>query len=83
MKVFAISSASGKLGAEIVNGIYIEPDVEYREDRVADLGEFLGNVIAGIYEGIRIGASNKVSHFQDATGREHKCWDHYFRQLAK
>jgi len=26
---------------------------EYRRERVAELGEFLGNVIAGIYEGIR------------------------------
>ena len=27
----------------------------YREDRIAALGEFIGSVIAGIYEGIRNG----------------------------
>ena len=31
---------------------------EYRDERIAELGEFMGNVIAGIYEGIRNGAAN-------------------------
>ena len=55
---------------------------EYREDRVAELGEFIGNVIAGIYEGIRNGACNNDSHFEKAAGRPHQSWDEYFRQLA-
>ena len=29
---------------------------EYREERIAELGDFLGNMIAGIYEGISTGA---------------------------
>lgn len=55
---------------------------EYREDRIAELGDFLGNVIAGIYEGIRNGASNNESHFAQATGREHQSWKTFFDQLT-
>ncbi len=54
---------------------------EYREDRTAELGEFKGNFIAGIYEGIRNGASNNESHFDKAAGRAHQSWDEYFKQL--
>lgn len=54
---------------------------EYREDRVAELGEFLGSVIAGIYEGIRNGASNNESHFAAAAGRAHMNWRDYFDTL--
>ncbi|MCM2369137.1 SDR family oxidoreductase [Aporhodopirellula aestuarii] len=55
---------------------------EYREDRVAELGEFLGNVIAGIYEGIRNGAFNNESHFEKAAGRPHESWDEYFGRVT-
>lgn len=55
---------------------------EYREERIAELGEFIGSVIAGIYEGIRMGASNNESHFAKAAGRPHQSWDEYFRRLA-
>ncbi len=55
---------------------------EYQEDRTAELGEFMGNIIAGIYEGIRNGASNNESHFEKAAGRPHQSWDEYFKQLA-
>ncbi|MBZ0111134.1 MAG: SDR family oxidoreductase [Thermoanaerobaculia bacterium] len=55
---------------------------EYREERVAELGDFIGNVIAGIYEGIREGASDNESHFEEAAGRPHQSWDDYFRRLA-
>lgn len=54
---------------------------EYREDRIAELGEFLGTVIAGIYEGIRNGAANSKSHFSQAAGRSHQSWSDYFGQL--
>jgi len=54
---------------------------EYREERIAELGEFLGGVIAGIYEGIRIGASDNPSHFAAAAGREHQSWGDYFDGL--
>ena len=54
---------------------------EYRDERVAELGEFLGNVIAGIYEGIRIGAMNNESHFALAAGRAHRAWQDYFDEI--
>ncbi|HBE62230.1 MAG TPA: NAD(P)-dependent oxidoreductase [Rhodopirellula baltica] len=54
---------------------------EYREDRIAELGEFLGTVIAGIYEGIRNGAVNNESHFCLAAGRKHQGWKAYFDRL--
>lgn len=54
---------------------------EYREDRIAELGDFLGNVIAGIYEGIRNGAADNESHFARAAGHEHLSWQSYFDQL--
>ena len=55
---------------------------EYRVDRVAELGEFIGNIIAGIYEGIRMGAANNESHYMKAAGRAHQTWDAYFRALT-
>eukprot|EP00913_Durusdinium_trenchii_P013372 g12553.t1 len=54
---------------------------EYRDERIAELGEFLGNVIAGIYEGIRNGAANNESHFAQAAGRDHQSWPSYFDNL--
>ena len=54
---------------------------EYREERIAELGEFIGNVIAGIYEGIRNGAANNESHFAIAAGRDHQSWREYFDGL--
>ena len=43
----------------------------YRQQRVHELGEFMGTVIAGIYQGIRNGAMDGPSDYQKATGREH------------
>lgn len=54
---------------------------EYREERIAELGEFLGSVIAGIYEGIRNGAANNQSHYTEAADREHQSWQAYFDGL--
>ena len=51
---------------------------EYRQERINELGEFLGTVIAGIYEGIRNGASDNESHYARAAGREHGSWGEYF-----
>lgn len=56
---------------------------EYRDDRTAELGEFMGNIIAGIYEGIRNGAVDNPSHFAQAAGREHLDWKTYFDQLKR
>lgn len=55
---------------------------EYRADRVAELGEFIGAVIAGIYQGVCGGAFDNESHFSDAAGRQHQSWDAYFSDLA-
>ena len=53
----------------------------YRQERVAELGEFLGTVIAGIYHGIHEGKLDNVSHFSDATGREHQSWESFFANI--
>lgn len=44
----------------------------YAADRKAALGDFMGTVIAGIYEGIKAGANNVPSDFEKATGRAPK-----------
>ena len=56
---------------------------EYRQERVAELGEFLGNIIAGIYQGIREGKSNNHSHFYEAAGREHQSQEAYFKSIKE
>lgn len=61
---------------------YVSMDVDaYRKERIADLGEFIGTVIAGIYEGIRDGASDNESHFASAAGRDHEDWDRFFARV--
>lgn len=55
---------------------------EYRVDRVAALGEFIGTIISGIYQGIHDGEADNPSHFADAAGREHVGWSAYFAGLA-
>ncbi len=55
---------------------------EYRNDRISELGEFIGGVIAGIYEGISRGAMDNESHFHAAAGRKHVSWDDYFGGLG-
>ena len=56
---------------------------DYRRDRVAELGEFFGTVIAGIYEGIRAGAADNPSDFLAAAGRAHQRWQNYFMHLKQ
>lgn len=65
--------------AELINQVYDTnltytpvSVAAYAKERKAALGEFMGTVIAGIYEGIREGANNVTSHFESAAGRPHK-----------
>jgi len=65
--------------AEIINQVFhthlryhpIKVD-EYEEERRAELGSFMGSIIAGIYDGIRKGAYDLPSDFAEAAGRPHK-----------
>lgn len=45
---------------------------EFRNNRIKDLGELLGTIIGGIYEGIKMGAFNVKSDFEKAAHRPHK-----------
>lgn len=55
---------------------------EFRAERIAELGEFIGTIIAGIYQGIRDGALDNPSDFSAAAGRAHQSWDDYFKGLT-
>lgn len=55
----------------------------YLEIQKKTNGEFLGNVIAGIYHKISIGEFNIASDYRKAAGRDHLGWDVYFGGLKK
>ena len=55
---------------------------DYREDRIKELGEFMGSVIAGIYEGIRNGEHDTTGDYAKAAGRPHQRWEDFFASLA-
>lgn len=62
--------------------IYREVSVEeFRQQSIEELGEFLGTIVGGIYEGIRAGKSDNPSHFEAAAGRPHLRWSDYFAGL--
>ena len=54
---------------------------EYKQERTDELGEFMGTIIAGIYQGILEGKSNNASHYLEAAGRKHQSWNDYFDSL--
>jgi len=59
-------------------------DVEaYPRDRIAELGEFVGTIVAGLYQGIREGHYAHPSDFLAAAGREHQTWTNYFSNLQR
>lgn len=43
----------------------------YFEDRIQEHGEFLGRIIGGIYQGIRLGVFDVPSDFEEICGRKH------------
>ena len=45
---------------------------DYEKERKAELGDFIGTVIAGIYNGIKKGIYDVPSDFEKAAGRPHK-----------
>lgn len=57
------------------------PVADYRAERIDELGQFMGTVIAGIYEGIRNGALDNPSDFNAAAGRSHQSWDAFFQSI--
>jgi len=65
--------------AELINQVFSTnlkfksvPVEIYEKERKAELGDFIGTIIAGIYNGIRNGANDVPSDFEKATGRTHK-----------
>ena len=52
----------------------------FKKDRIAEIGEFYGTVVAGIYEAIATGAFDNESQFKAATGREHVSWSEFLRK---
>jgi len=55
------------------NLVYTPVSIDaYKTERIAELGDFMGTIIAGIYQGIRSGANNVTSDFETASGRAHK-----------
>lgn len=62
--------------------IYRAMSVEaYKADRIAELGEFIGTVISGIYQGIHDGAADQPSDYEQTAGRPHQSWDDYFDEI--
>ena len=57
------------------------PAEDYVADRTAELGDFIGPIIGGIYDGIRRGAFDASGDYEAATGRPHQSWEDYFTSL--
>lgn len=75
--------------AELMNEVYgteltyTSVSVEaYAADRKAALGEFMGTIIAGIYEGIQRGVNDVRSDFSRAAGRPHQTPQEMIRAFA-
>lgn len=56
---------------------------EFAADRTAELGDFIGPIIGGIYDGISKGIYDRHGDYELVTGRPHQTWDDYFSYLAK
>jgi NAD(P)H dehydrogenase (quinone) len=76
--------------AEYINKVYNTKLVykpvsveEYSIERKKELGEFLGPIIAGIYEGIQNGTYDVESDFEKAAGRPHKSAIEMIKELKR
>lgn len=56
---------------------------DYVADRTAELGDFIGPIIGGIYDGIRRSAFDASGDYEAATGRPHQSWEDYFASLLR
>ncbi|SDB50239.1 SDR family oxidoreductase [Bauldia litoralis] len=75
-----VSYLNGAFGTQLIYRAM--SSAAYAADRTAELGPFLGQVIAGIYDGIRLGANDTPGDFEAVAGRPHQGWDDYFRSLT-
>ncbi len=55
---------------------------EFVADRTAELGDFIGPIIGGIYDGISKGTYDRSGEFEAVMGRPHQSWKEYFASLA-
>ena len=55
------------------------PVEQYLEERKSALGDFLGNIIGGIYEGIRYGKFDVPSDYREVAGRPHQSLEEMIR----
>ena len=51
---------------------------DFVADRSAELGDLIGPIIGGIYEGIRQNIYDRPGHYCEVTGRPHQSWEDYF-----
>lgn len=54
---------------------------EYAKDRTNELGDLLGGIVAGIYDGISRGEFSRQSDYEKVVGRPHIAWNDYFKSL--
>ena len=70
--IFGIFHSPFNFKAFNTNLHYVAIDGEaFLKDRQAELGEFMGTVIAGIYKGIHDGGFDVPSHFEKVMKRKH------------
>jgi NAD(P)H dehydrogenase (quinone) len=53
----------------------------FRAMSIDGLGEFVGTIIAGIYQGISQGKADNPSDFERSAGRPHQSWSNFFAAL--
>ncbi len=56
---------------------------DFVADRTAELGDFIGPIIGGIYDGIRQGVYDRPGEFETVTGRPHQSWEDFFTSFRR